>query len=281
MTLLSMKVAKTGFLKDIMVENKLPTLTPVSEVRSKVLAAVKFIVSKELLCVDFVNVNALSLIGIEHTEKGYYLGNEEAQEKTRTLWAAFSKMPFNSIFLENSTGGLLVTEKKEGLEVIIIENDGVINPSIFLIPNEQKGFELLECIITFLPVHSEEIITEIKNRSKAFGLMIMNFLLHLNSRNKNVVKYNCSNKEFSNHISKVHRPLYTYHILDIYSSKPKNIENLKQIESISEKAITAHVRAHMVRGHFKQRASGLYWWNPFLRSKTNSGFVDKDYQFNA
>jgi len=29
----------------------------------------------------------------------------------------------------------------------------------------------------------------------------------------------------------------------------------------------ADVQAHMVRGHMKRRATGVYWWNPFMRGK--------------
>lgn len=40
----------------------------------------------------------------------------------------------------------------------------------------------------------------------------------------------------------------------------------------------AGVRAHFVRGHFKIRASGVFWWSPFLRGDKRLGFADKDYR---
>jgi hypothetical protein len=40
------------------------------------------------------------------------------------------------------------------------------------------------------------------------------------------------------------------------------------------------LRAHMVRGHFKHRKSGLYWWSPFMRGDRNLGLVTKDYQLD-
>lgn len=38
------------------------------------------------------------------------------------------------------------------------------------------------------------------------------------------------------------------------------------------------VRAHFVRGHFKIRSSGVFWWSPFLRGDKRLGFADKDYR---
>jgi len=38
----------------------------------------------------------------------------------------------------------------------------------------------------------------------------------------------------------------------------------------------APVRGHFVRGHFKQRASGLYWWSNFFRGDATR-VVSKSY----
>jgi hypothetical protein len=37
-------------------------------------------------------------------------------------------------------------------------------------------------------------------------------------------------------------------------------------------------RAHTVRGHFKIRKSGVYWWRPFIRGEVAEGFVGKTYK---
>jgi len=34
------------------------------------------------------------------------------------------------------------------------------------------------------------------------------------------------------------------------------------------------MRAHMVRGHFKVRRTGVYWWRAFVRGR--HGTVDRD-----
>jgi hypothetical protein len=38
------------------------------------------------------------------------------------------------------------------------------------------------------------------------------------------------------------------------------------------------VRLHFVRGHFKQRTSGLFWWSTHVRGKLEHGYVSKDYE---
>lgn len=38
------------------------------------------------------------------------------------------------------------------------------------------------------------------------------------------------------------------------------------------------VRMHFVRGHFKHRKSGLYWWSMHTRGKIERGLVSKDYE---
>lgn len=39
----------------------------------------------------------------------------------------------------------------------------------------------------------------------------------------------------------------------------------------------AAIRLHFVRGHFKRRKNGLFWWSPFIRGDKSLGFVAKDY----
>jgi hypothetical protein len=41
------------------------------------------------------------------------------------------------------------------------------------------------------------------------------------------------------------------------------------------------IRFHYVRGHFKQRASGLYWWSMHGRGRVDVGVVEKDYEVEA
>ena len=38
------------------------------------------------------------------------------------------------------------------------------------------------------------------------------------------------------------------------------------------------IRSHFVRGHFKTRKSGVFWWSPFFRAGSQPGLVTKDYR---
>ena len=38
------------------------------------------------------------------------------------------------------------------------------------------------------------------------------------------------------------------------------------------------MRAHTVRGHFKIRKTGIYWWRPFIRGDVAEGFAGKRYK---
>ena len=49
-------------------------------------------------------------------------------------------------------------------------------------------------------------------------------------------------------------------------------------EADAARAAPAAVRAHFVRGHFKARKTGLFWWSPFLRGDVKSGLVMKEYE---
>ena len=43
----------------------------------------------------------------------------------------------------------------------------------------------------------------------------------------------------------------------------------------------AKMRLHWVRGHFKRRSTGIFWWNPHLAGNANLGFIEKDYSISA
>lgn len=48
---------------------------------------------------------------------------------------------------------------------------------------------------------------------------------------------------------------------------------------LARSGVPAHeIRAHLVRGHFKIRKSGIYWWSPHLRGDTALGAVHRKYQ---
>jgi len=66
-------------------------------------------------------------------------------------------------------------------------------------------------------------------------------------------------------------PPYTYHTLDIF---------LDDVQRHAAPQGGKHEppRLHRVRGHFKNRSTGRFWWRPFARGNRGRGQVDKTYQ---
>ncbi len=68
------------------------------------------------------------------------------------------------------------------------------------------------------------------------------------------------------------KPLFSYHYLKLPLSR-------SQERSVSSGDCSRlEARAHLVRGHFKLRKSGLYWWSPFVRGKSKLGLIHKEYE---
>jgi hypothetical protein len=48
---------------------------------------------------------------------------------------------------------------------------------------------------------------------------------------------------------------------------------------LAQSGIPVHeIRAHLVRGHFKIRQSGIYWWSPHVRGKAALGMIHSNYR---
>jgi hypothetical protein len=57
-----------------------------------------------------------------------------------------------------------------------------------------------------------------------------------------------------------------------YSSSAYTLLYLEEVETVTPDGVVntrSDISAHYVRGHFKQRDSGIYWWNSFVRGKGN------------
>jgi hypothetical protein len=66
-------------------------------------------------------------------------------------------------------------------------------------------------------------------------------------------------------------PLSTHTLLKIRTAHRRSLIG-------SGNAGPAEIRAHFVRGHFKARRTGLFFWGPHMRGKLEHGYVAKDYQ---
>jgi hypothetical protein len=68
------------------------------------------------------------------------------------------------------------------------------------------------------------------------------------------------------------RQLFSYNLLKV---RPNLIARRS---GQSDAEYHRDVRLHLVRGHVKRRASGIFWWNSHARGKLQHGMVSKDYQ---
>jgi hypothetical protein len=65
-------------------------------------------------------------------------------------------------------------------------------------------------------------------------------------------------------------PFFSYHMVDL---QPSMKERLQSAENSG-----IQQRSHWVRGHFKERKTGRFFWNPHLAGNPDLGFVVKDYR---
>ena len=70
-----------------------------------------------------------------------------------------------------------------------------------------------------------------------------------------------------------HRQLQDHTVLTIRATHKASL--LPPRASSTERG--TEIRASFIRGHFKHRKTGIFWWNPHLRGNRKRGFVDKDY----
>lgn len=109
---------------------------------------------------------------------------------------------------------------------------------------------------------------------------IVGALACLNARNIHSVCIPPSKVGNQMRLAKNKSPVYEYHVLDIFL-KPELRKlartNPNQVRPIVDQALSKGVPLHTVRGHFKQRKTGLFWWSSFIRGRAENGAVVKDY----
>jgi hypothetical protein len=106
----------------------------------------------------------------------------------------------------------------------------------------------------------------------AFALAVLALL-----NTKNIVQVGSVDRSKINRarIRRGKEPFFTYKMLQI-SNKVLTREFSHDAEDGDRK-----LRAHFVRGHFKVRKSGVFFWSSFVRGDLKNGFADKGYQVAA
>lgn len=101
-------------------------------------------------------------------------------------------------------------------------------------------------------------------------------MMLLNSRNVAYAEAEPQGKRHARMVKEGRSPLTTFSVCKI------------RMDRISRRGVDddspagdAAVRAHFVRGHFKTRKSGIYWWRPFVRGDVKKGFAGKTYSVDG
>lgn len=274
--LISQRIAKSNhFLKSVK-----GAYQTADEMRAAIIQSVKFIVGTDLLSYQ------LNTVEIRRRITGG--DGDEAFEKKIEQFKKFARLPFDKMFIENNTGALLVqvTDKGNWLLTDILE-DGSASPITIEVPpvefSDGRGFDAVFHMPDALQKNWE---AQGKDKLATYNgfvtiLMLCEILLFLNITNVNVHHYVPTKRE-NDMVAKTLQPKFSYRILDVYRERTR-YASLYEIfgHLFIDKEETAKRRAHLVRGHFKQKNGRLFWWNSFLRCRTNKevvGMVEKDYR---
>jgi hypothetical protein len=95
----------------------------------------------------------------------------------------------------------------------------------------------------------------------------------LNARNTSETKSVDKTEHNRKRAKNKQRPLFSYHLLAIH---PRQLARVREAARNGHGA--ADVRAHFVRGHWKVRRTGIFFWLPHRRGSEHVGIVAKDYK---
>ncbi len=198
--------------------------------------------------------------------------------KQNELYKKYSKLPFHSVFIENETGGVLCEQKLDTVVFTIYHESGFVFPiSMVYVDLTADG-----CICSFEGFSPDQTY-QLEDKATSLVINLLEVLLFLNTKNVTTHHYTPSKKENSL-VPKPLLPFYTYHIIDIFRDKKVYMKLSEVLDFINaENSDSSYRRACIVRGHFKTRSTGIFWWSDFVRNKKNidKGFVDKDYRLNV
>lgn len=271
-------------------------ILPKMELRQRILQSVKVLVGMDLLDLHTQMTMEESLRKLMKSDKGV-----SQVYKRRPYWKKFAKPPFPTMLLENETGALLVLSPPDaiGIYIVMIRSDGTVTPwAASLKPEEieedlepakrdgsfiEKGVQMY--IGQKWPVEMEEqLFQEKRAGSVLLGYMVYEILLFFNTKNITRHVYTPQKKEMGA-VPRVLHPSYVYRVLDVYRDRKEftSMADIKEFLNPPDHVILAR-RAGLVRGHFKERTTGVFWWDMFVRNKKNAetvGVVDKDYSLRS
>ncbi len=95
----------------------------------------------------------------------------------------------------------------------------------------------------------------------------------LNCRNVPVLELVDRSKQNRKRVGRGKLPFFSHTLLKVHPLQKKTL-----VRDVNSHEHHVELRAHFVRGHFKQRKSGLYWWSMHRRGNPERGEIEKDYE---
>ena len=275
--MISTIAAKPGSLK-CMIEEAFSKINgrkvTCEDIRVAILQSAKFIIADSLIDSSIENIADFVLEGINNRDKKY------------DIWRTYgTKLPYPKLFLQTNNVGFLLQQESNGdISVITVTNKGTIHPVISIISARllnteiEHPVEILMSLGTEVLYKTDEMKTTFDNmRFMLYGIAVIlyEFITYINARNTVIIEYTPKKKELPG-IAKALYPLYKLSVVKITKER-KEYKSLEEINRDINSEENKHIRKHLVRGHFKQCKSGLYWWSPFIRYRNSEGVVDKTY----
>ena len=116
----------------------------------------------------------------------------------------------------------------------------------------------------------QHFLDEWRNDWRGELLFFQVAIMFLNSKNSVAIEFN--------DLSRLNKKRRRFGRAALYSHKVVQLSLTGTQENRTRMMTAAEARAHLVRGHFKIRKNGVFWWMPHIRGNRALGFVDKDYE---
>ena len=225
------------------------------------------------------------------------------RKKRDKQYALYARPAFRVMTLETDKILFLVVEHSDSFwQCITITSDGTVSYFVGICTYNfaDKGEKFLD--IGFLSPTIQRNFTGVMERYRAnpedaglgttrkgiaenaalslfYQWIVAETLMLINARNVKRISYTPSRREMGS-IPKVLQKSVTYRVMDLFRERTEYVS----LEDVSDQLWKPHegkkTRAHMVRGHFKKKKNGLFWWNAFMRCRKNLeevGEVKKTY----
>lgn len=171
-----------------------------------------------------------------------------------------------------------------------VDADSVGDDAHFLI--DQKHINLTIDAVPFLVQNIEHSFGHLNGDNLTRALLndiadevgsTIRACLLLNTRNLKVVKVNEAPVALNKKRAKNGKPpFFEYKTLDIFVSKDASRLARKRVDPTYMQKMFANMhtdrRWGTVRGHFKHRSTGIFWWSDHTRGSRETGMVEKVYQ---